>query len=434
MKEKLSNNLSLKILSVFLAFLVWLAVVNISNPDIDGTKEVTLEVENESVLRASGKTYELLTDRSTVTVAYRVRTLDSGTVSASDFRAYIDLADMWEPTGSVPVKVESKNSRVSQVTARPAVIRVRTEDIQRKMFDLTVKYSGTEEDGYRRGSLSISPSYVYVSGPVSLVGQISEVGIVIDVEGANSDLTGSAPVKCFDANGNEITDLDERVSISRSEIDYSLPILKTKNLSLVMETEGRVADGYRYTGIEADRSSVSVVGLKSTLAQVSSITIPKSELNIDGASEDRTVTLDLTQYLPDGVQLADESSTLTIVMKVEPLETRTFRIPTEEIRQVGASSHLIYSYDRDTVNVQIQGLAEDLDQLSTDSMGAELDVSSMTEGVHEGTVTLQLGDAYQLISCDQPVITVRERTAATAEETEETQEDAESAQGDTAQQ
>ena len=57
MEKKLINNLKLKILSVFIAFFVWLAVVNISNPDITGTQNVPLEVLNESVLTSSGKTY-----------------------------------------------------------------------------------------------------------------------------------------------------------------------------------------------------------------------------------------------------------------------------------------------------------------------------------------------------------------------------------------
>ena len=112
MEKKLINNLKLKILSVFIAFFVWLAVVNISNPDITATQIVSLDVINESVLTSSKKTYELLDDRSTVTVSYKVRTLDAGGVSPSDFRAYIDLADMYEPTGAVPVKIEVKNNRV----------------------------------------------------------------------------------------------------------------------------------------------------------------------------------------------------------------------------------------------------------------------------------------------------------------------------------
>ena len=87
-----------------------------------------MEVLNEDVLSTNGKTYELIDNRTTVTVAYKVRTLDAGSISASDFRAYIDLADMYEPTGAVPVKVDVKNNKVDAVTAKPMVIRVTTED------------------------------------------------------------------------------------------------------------------------------------------------------------------------------------------------------------------------------------------------------------------------------------------------------------------
>ena len=76
MEKKLSNNIGLKVLSVFLAFFVWLAVVNINNPEDSDSKEVPLDIVNEGILTSNGKTYELLTDKDTVTVSYRVRTLD----------------------------------------------------------------------------------------------------------------------------------------------------------------------------------------------------------------------------------------------------------------------------------------------------------------------------------------------------------------------
>ncbi len=428
MEKKLTNNLGLKLISVFLAFFIWLAVMNVANPDEYDTKEVSLEVLGGDVLEASGKTYELLTDKKTVTISYKYKALDGGSISASDFRAYIDLADMYEPTGAVQVNVESKNSKVISATARPSVVRVKTEDLQRKLFNLTAFTKGEPEEGYQSGVASISPTYVYVSGPVSLVGQISKVGIVINTDGANSDLSGSAPVTCFDANDNEIP-LDERVTISRSEIDYTLPILKVKSLSLNFETEGRVAEGYRYTGIESSVNSVSVVGLKSDLAGINSITIPKSELNMDGASGDRTVTIDLTKYLPEGVELASpEESELEVTIKVEPLETRTIDLPVSEIRQVGALGSYTYGYNQDSIQVTIEGLKEDLDLLNPEDLGAEMDVSAMEPGIYEGEVTFQLGAAYALVGYTKPQITVQEKgpsaasgTAADSEnETEET--------------
>ena len=419
MGKKLTNNLKLKILSVFLAFFVWLAVTNISNPDVTATKEVPLEVLNEDVLSANGKTYELLDNRSTVTVAYKVRTLDAGSISASDFRAYIDLADMYEPTGAVPVKVDVKNSKVDAVTAKPMVIRVTTEDVQQKKFELTAYTEGETESGYREGTVNIVPTSIYVSGPESQVGRISTVGITIRLDGANSDLSGTAQIQCFDANRNKIT-LDDQVSLSRSEADYTL---KVKTLGLNFETEGRVADGYRFTGIESNVNSVDVVGLKSDLAEINAINIPKSELNMDGASEDKEVIIDLDKYLPENVELADSNSKIHVTLKVEPLETRTIELKTSKIRQVGASSHYSYQYDRDAIRLNIKGLKEDLDQLTEDSLEAEVDVSDMGPGTHPGTVTFELGAAYELVSQDDLQIIVHNRepgeiTAAASEETE----------------
>ncbi len=75
MKEKLLNNLGLKVASLVLAFAVWMAVVNISNPIIDDSQIVTVEVLNEDVLEASNLTYEIV-GKDSVTISYQVRTRD----------------------------------------------------------------------------------------------------------------------------------------------------------------------------------------------------------------------------------------------------------------------------------------------------------------------------------------------------------------------
>ena len=59
----------------------------------------------------------------------------------------------------------------------------------------------------------------------------------------------------------------------------------------------------------------------------------------------------------------DENKEITVTIKVEPLESRTYVLPTSQIKQVGASSQYEYEYDRSTINVLIRGLKEDLDQL-----------------------------------------------------------------------
>ena len=72
MKERLTNNLGLKILSVVIAVFMWLIMVNVSNPLVSDSQEVTVDMINAEVLEKSNLTYEII-GKKTVTISYEVR-------------------------------------------------------------------------------------------------------------------------------------------------------------------------------------------------------------------------------------------------------------------------------------------------------------------------------------------------------------------------
>ena len=75
MKKFSTTNLTLKIISVALAFLIWLIVVNVSNPEVTRTKSVTVEIINDNIITSAAKTYDII-GSNTVTISYDVRSLD----------------------------------------------------------------------------------------------------------------------------------------------------------------------------------------------------------------------------------------------------------------------------------------------------------------------------------------------------------------------
>ena len=149
MKARLINNLGLKVLSIFLAFFIWLVVVNVSNPLVSSSREVTLEIENDAVLTAARRAYEI-SGKNTVTVVFDIHTRDEYKIRASDFRAYIDLSELYDVTGSVPVKIEvlNNNDIYKNVSSKPSVVRVKTEELQLKPFELQTDIQGQAADGY----------------------------------------------------------------------------------------------------------------------------------------------------------------------------------------------------------------------------------------------------------------------------------------------
>ena len=406
MKKRLLNNFSLKLISFLLAFFLWLLVVNMSNPLIEGSKEVELEIVNADILEEAGQTYEIV-GKSTVTVRYSVATLDAYKIQASDFRAYIDLADLYDVTGAVPVNLEmvANQGLISSPRVKPEVVHVETEELQRKRFDLRVSTTGEPEEGYELGTVTLDPEYLYINGPVSQVGQISSVGVEISVAGANANVNGSVQPVFYDANGNRLS-VSDRITYDVPEVGYEVEVLKVKSLPLDFQVTGTVAEGYRYAGLNSDVQSVPVAGLKSNLSSLSTITVDDPQLNVQGATQSKTVTIDLTQYIPDNVTIVGGRTEAVVTMDVEKLDTRVFTLHLEDVEQTGASQDYDYHFSPETVEVTVQGLKDDLDAMSEEDLNAVLDLHGQTSGTREGTLDFQVDEGLEILDSTPFQVTV----------------------------
>lgn len=412
MKEKLLDKLGLKIVSLILAFIVWMGIVNVSNPVKESSVTVPVEVRNDEVMKTNNLTYEI-SGKSSVTVYFWVRTRDESLIKASDFSAYIDLKDL-SVTGSVPVYVEVSKEKESllvqsetkAITSKPMVMRVTTEELQKKKFELTVTTNGSPEEGYMPGITTLSPDYVIVEGPESQIGKIHHMGVEINVEGASADLEGDVEPVFYDAN-NKSFSMGEKVTVNRDAIHYTTSMLKAKPLNVNFEVKGTVADGYRFTGVESNIKTISVVGTKSVLASVNTLSIADDKLNIDGATRDRVVQLDLRDYLPPNTTIAaDTESMAEVTLKVEPLTTKIFSLDLENVEKQGIVPEYEYTYNRDKVDVSVRGLKEDLDTLTEENLNAVLDVTDLEPGTHFVALNFQVEEGFEIASASEVEVTI----------------------------
>jgi len=326
MKEKQNKRRGLKLISLLGAFLVWLWVVNVADPVMTDTVEIPVEIENGHVLTDNGLTYEIV-GKKTTTVSYEVHTTNAYRIRSSDFRAYVDMTELWSVTGAVPVKVEVLNNAgylVSSPVSKTNAIKIETEPLQTKRFELNTILNGELEEGFQVGEIKLSPDHIYLQGPESQIGQISSAGIEFSIEGLNSEVSGVSIPRFYDANGNRI-ELSNRIEKNCDSIDYTMEVLKVKEIMLDFEVIGEVTDGYRFTGVKCDVKSVPVAGLKSALATLNTLTIPGDILKLDGASTDVVKTVDISKLLPSGVTLAgSERKEINVTMMVERLEDEVY--------------------------------------------------------------------------------------------------------------
>ena len=313
-RKSLFHNLSLKLISVAVAFLIWLVIVNVSNPETKDAVTVEIGIRNESVLTSADKSFTM--DTQNVRVSYKVRSAYQQQITRDDFRAYIDLKD-YSITGAVPVYLEvSENaSQYIQTTSlTPMVVHISTEDIQEKLFRVELRTTGSTAGGYVLGEGEVTPGHVYIRGPVSMIGRISSVGVEVDVSGLSETQVGTGELTFYDANGNAIK-VDQRVSY-RGSFEYVVPIYRIKTLTINAPTSGAPAPGYAVGGVDLSPSSVDVYGTEASLNEAVVINIPPSRLNIEGAMRNVVMTVDIADYLPEGLSLAQPQSEITIIVKV----------------------------------------------------------------------------------------------------------------------
>ncbi|MBR5267727.1 MAG: hypothetical protein IKU20_06020 [Lachnospiraceae bacterium] len=432
MKEKQNKRRGLKLISLLGAFLVWLWVVNVADPVMTDTVEIPIEIQNGNILTDNGLTYEIV-GKKTTTVSYEVHTTNAYRIRSSDFRAYVDMTELWSVTGSVPVKVEVLSNAsylVSSPVSKTTAIKIETEPLQTKRFELNTILKGELADGFQVGEIKLSPDHIYLQGPESQIGQISSAGIEFSIDDLNSEVSGVSIPRFYDANGNRI-ELSNRIEKNCDSVDYTMEVLKVKELTLDFEVTGEVTDGYRFTGVECEVKTIPVAGLKSALASLNTLTIPGDILKLDGASTDVVKTVDISKLLPNGVTLAgSERKEINVTMTVERLEDEVYLIELDSDCFVGGSDEYVYRADPNRVSVRVRALREELDSLRLDADDVLIDVSDLPEGVHVIPVRFitELDPAYEVVTvgtCSLNVTKMPDGPGATASADEERTTEAE---------
>lgn len=307
MKNWFTTNMGLKILSVFFAVGLWMIVVNIDDPVTTKTfKNIPVVFENETVLSDAGLVYQVLDGSNSVSFTVRAKRSVVESLTNSDFKAVADFSERISET-SVPVKVYAlKNEdKILDINLQKNTVKISIEEEIVKKVPVNLQVTGNTAEGHTVGDTTVSPSEITVSGPQSLVDDIASMEVVLDASNASEDISTQIEGQLFDKNGDEVD--DERLYCSTTKFDIKAKLLHTKSVDLDFSVEGTVKDGYRYTEMHYSPTTVLLAGNVDDLKEISTIVIPASELNIDGADKDIEKTVDVSKYLPENLKLVNDS-------------------------------------------------------------------------------------------------------------------------------
>ncbi len=373
MKDKFiafwTHNTLLKILSLGVAFILWLIVVNYDDPTVTKTySSIPVEILNANVLTDNGKVYELPDDSGTVSVQVKAKRSVQNLLSRDDFKATADLGKLF-PDDTVPVEVKATrySDRIDAVTIKGReVIPLLIDNFKERQLNIQVSATGDISEGYMVGNISLDKNVVKVSGPMTKVDQVSTASVTVDVGGMTQDISTTEDIILRDENGQELF-LDD-ITLSRTSVGINVQIWKVKMLPLTYGYQGEPASGYGLTGeLFCEPESVEVAGVSSVIDSTTSLVIPSSAVDITGSTSDKKVIVNLEDYLENGIILTDNSKTATVTVGVSALQSKVVEVPVSNIQVMNVPEGMIGKVGGlgDVTAVELTGLGQVFDSLNS---------------------------------------------------------------------
>lgn len=326
MKERLTRNTGLKILSLLVAFLVWVVILNVDDPVIPKTfRDIPVTTINENVLAQKDKVYEVVSGE-TVDVQVKAKRSVMETLDNSDFQAIADLSKL-SLVYAVPidVSVPGYGDRV-EIVKENYTMQVSLENLEEKQLKINVVTSGTVAEGYYIKEKTTSPNIIKVSGAESVIDKVNEVVVEVNVNNERESFKKTALPKVYDKNG---TLMDSgNITLSYDEVDVSVDLLKTKTVNLFIELKGTPYYGYRYKDFEFEPKQVVIAGEQAELDKVQYI---MGEYNIDYKREDIEDVVNIADFIKNDVILIDENKNAVVNIHIEKLKSKDINLSSSDI-------------------------------------------------------------------------------------------------------
>ena len=388
----LAKNLGTLLTAFILAVIVWVSAVIASDPNEEHILARPVQIEiigQDPGLQIMGEVPEniSLVLRAPNSVWNQLNN-DPQTV-----RAWVDLSNLGPGKHDVPVQAQITPHLVHLISQDPEHLTITLDSILTQTFQVNLVVKGTPPIGYEAQTPLLSPAEVTVTGPQSLLTQVKEVRVTMDITNVNQGIVRDEAPQLLDEQGKVINGL----TISPNLITITQPITLLGGYRYVIVravSDGQVPTGYRLTNIYV--SPVGVVVFSSNPDLVNNLPgyVETQPISLDGKEDDFETLVDLN--LPAGISVVGDPKVLVQVSIAAIESNMTISLPVEVI---GLAPGLAAIAAPTTVDVILSGPVPILNNLGQTDVRVVVDLTGYDVGIYQFTPLVNiLPDRVQKVS------------------------------------
>lgn len=254
-----SSNIGLKIISVFLALLLWAYIANENQGTASRqTNGVSLHYTN-------------LGDGLVVNGPEQVAvTLWGSFRETGEVVAYVDLNGLGEGNYELPVQVKTVKGAMF-ASVQPDKVAVVLKRTTRHEFKVGYRVAQGQPAGYQLLDVVFVPDRCLVSGDDSALKKVNQVIALLQLGNTKESTTSRVRLTAVDANGNA---MDKGIRITPAQLEVYVavaPAQTTKNVDVTPQLKGKLADGFQVQDVRVTPSDVTLRGSEEALADLNEI-------------------------------------------------------------------------------------------------------------------------------------------------------------------
>lgn len=380
----LLQNIRTLALAFALALVVWISAVVAADPD-----ETRLYPRPVTIERVGQDPALLMTGSPPAQVNITLRAPRSvwQQLTAADHQvtAMLDLAGLAAGQHSLPVQVQVNARPVRVVAISPATIDVTLETLATRSLPIQLEISGEPAIGYLAGKAALNVTQAVISGPQSLVEQVSTISAALSLSGARAAFEGQLALQTLNAAGQPINGL----TINPPQVKINLPITQQggyRDLAVKVVVRGQVAGGYRLTNISVFPPTITVFSGDPALVNALPGYVETEPLNLSGSSQE--VERRLALALPPGVSVVGEQTVL-VQVGVAAIEG-SLALNNMPVTIIGLNSGLTVQAAPSGLDIILTGPLPLLDGLTADQLEIVVDVTGLGPGTYQLTPQVNL--------------------------------------------
>lgn len=393
MMKKLTDSRWFYILvSILMAFVLWVYVGKEANPIATGTiRNVQVVFSGLDVLEERGL---MISDGASQTVSLNIQARREvfKRLSQGDVTVTVDVSGITEPgEQSIPIttRIISYPRSITSTDAidlrytSPAAVDFTVSRWETKEVDVLAVFEGSVAEGYQRGEITVTPQRISVSGPEELVEQVDHAQVTIAQEGLTETYSEQCSYSLVDLDGGVVSSSNLKTDPESVLVTLPVEVLKEVPLTVnLIDGGGATAENAKVTIEPAD--TIMVSGSQSDLEGLKEISLGDIDLSDVYGTNTFVKEIELSPELTNVSGITEVKVTVTI----QGLATRTMKVDNIEIINTPGG------YEAEAItkscSVLIRGPEEEVNKVTESQLRIVADLSNTDPSTGSRTVPVKV--------------------------------------------